>query len=233
MAVAVARVAAEAGDKDIRARAPHDAHDVREHFLFAPPAPEGLIDALRETVVDRASEELLDAVAAVRLELLEGPEEAESVEEVRGDDVRAALAAREGELDGPQTLAARKSREESGVFIIGMGREVDDGAGGLEPQERLPEARPPAVHGKLPGAGVRPEEALGEREKGRKPKDYPSHGLMVGQPNPREQSLPRGAALSWLGVRQELVARTVHLGRIRDLQAPGPGKVRSKEPWPA
>ena len=94
--VAIAGAAHEDGGDHLR---PHRANDV-DHVGEDPivgPAGDRLGLGLREAVIDDARPALLDAVRAAGGEHLHGADESEGVEEVGRHDVRAALAAIQGE----------------------------------------------------------------------------------------------------------------------------------------
>ena len=57
-----------------------------------------------------------------------GAGDAEFVAELGADDVLAAVAAGEGKVGRAVTLPAREPGEELGVFVVGVGGGVEDGA---------------------------------------------------------------------------------------------------------
>ena len=132
LTVLVGRRAGEAGGHDERPEHPDDPDDVAED-RFLVPLLLRLDERLRVPVVERSSEQLTAAVERTRLQQLLGADDAERLEQLRPDDVLAAFAPVERQIGCPCVIAACQARDQGRVFIIGMGRDVQDAGRRPEP----------------------------------------------------------------------------------------------------
>ena len=108
MVLAAASAVGRHRDDDVRAHHADEAHDVGEDLVLAP-LRERLLDAERVAEVDRAREELLGAVDAVRREQLLGAQDREREALLGAEVVLPALAARQGQLDDARAEAVRRA----------------------------------------------------------------------------------------------------------------------------
>ena len=121
------------------------ADDVFEHGL-AVPAAKRLLDRLGVAVVDGGREiEVVEAVIAARQDQFAGADQAQSVEELGADRVRAAFAPVEAEQGRAGTPAAAGQREHAGVLVVGVGDDVQNAGRGGELADPMPGARRAAV----------------------------------------------------------------------------------------
>ena len=92
-----------------------------------------------------------------------GAGDAEFFVEVAPEFVLAAVAAREREVGGAVAAAAGEVGDELGVLVVGVRREVEDGAGGIETLELVEDfgRRRRSLGG---GEGARGKRQAGERD---------------------------------------------------------------------
>jgi len=102
-------------------------NDVADDFVATPDAL-GVGVVFGEAEIEGAGKVLASAVEAAAGEELLGAGDTEFVAKFGSDDVLAAVAAGEGEVGGAVTLTAREPGEELGVFVVGVGGGVEDGA---------------------------------------------------------------------------------------------------------
>ncbi len=136
LAVAVGRRPAEARDQDERPEHSDVTDHVGEHVLLAPL----LIrfgHRLREAEVVGSREQLAGAVERAGLQQFLRTDDAERVEQIRADDVLAALAARQRQISDPRVIVTRQRRDERRILVVGMGSRLDDARRGLQGLELL------------------------------------------------------------------------------------------------
>src|SRR5215470_9272037 len=144
------------------------------------------------------AEELLRTIEAPRLQQLLGANHAERVEQLRADDVLAALAAVQRNVRDARMIAARRLRNERRVLVIGMRAGVQYAGCRLQPLQDLRQARRPCVVN-------RPDLCLSGEHEDRCPEsgnDSASHetqsiwGRAVGRlkPTPTSESRPHKPA---------------------------------------
>src|SRR5262249_14810815 len=93
VAVAVARRAAEAAGQDVRTKSADGTDDVCQGNVMPVPLVESLFRGLGKTEVDYTAEALLHSVILVRLQQLQGAQDAQLIRALSAELVLAALAA--------------------------------------------------------------------------------------------------------------------------------------------
>ena len=106
-------------------------NDVAEDF-FAIPFGEGFAGGFGEAEVDGAGEILFGAIDAARGEEFLGTDEAHPFALFAADEILAAFASREGQVGCAVLPAAGGEGEEGGVFVVGVGGDVEDFAEAAE-----------------------------------------------------------------------------------------------------
>lgn len=127
VAVGAAGLGRETGQNDVGLEAADDADHVADDFVAAPDAL-GVGVVFGETEIEGAGEKLLGTIEAAAGEEFLSAGDAEFVAELGADDVLTTVAAGEGEVGGAVAAAAGEPGEELGVFVVGMGGSVKDGA---------------------------------------------------------------------------------------------------------
>ena len=141
VAVPVARRPVEAAHDDERAVETDDPDHVLQHRLPVPAAVR-LLDGLRVAVVDRRREvEVVEAVVAPGEDEFARPDEAESVEKLGADGVRARLAAVEAEEGGARAPPPAREREHAGVLVVGVCGHVQEARGRRQLAKAVPRPR--------------------------------------------------------------------------------------------
>ena len=136
----------EPTDDDERAVEADDPHHVLEDGL-AVPAAEGLVHRLGVAVVDRRREvEVVQAVVASGEDQLTGSDQTETVEELRADGVRTGLSAVQAEEGGAHPPTPAGQREHAGMFVVGVGRDMEEAGRRGQLADAVPGAHRPAVH---------------------------------------------------------------------------------------
>src|SRR4026208_2612663 len=115
-----------------RAERADDANHVAEHLAFVP-LRLGLRQRLRETVVDRAREELLAAVETPGLQQFLGANDAKRIEELWPDDVLAAFTARQRQIRHSRVIAACRPCDKRRIFVVWMCASVKNAGRRLKP----------------------------------------------------------------------------------------------------
>ncbi len=119
LSVSISRRSAERRDDDVGPELANDPDHVPEQVL-ARPEGECLVRALRVPVVERPREELLPPVQAPRRHELTRSYHAQTLEELRTDQVLSAIAARERQIRGLRSPPPRERRQETGVLVVRM-----------------------------------------------------------------------------------------------------------------
>ena len=139
MLAAAVAVEHEADDHVGTNRADH-AHVVAEDLVVAP-LLERLFDAEREAEIDRAREELLGAVEAMRREQFLGAQHRERHEQLGANLVLPAFAVRRRDERRAIALAVREVRQHRVVLVVRMRRRHHEVADGVELAQRELERR--------------------------------------------------------------------------------------------
>ncbi len=113
---------------------------VGENLLTIPDA-QGFTDRLRESEVVRPGEELLAVIDPPRGQKFLRADDAELLAQLRSDQVLAAIAARHREIRRIVKRAVRPIRDQPGILVIGMRRDVEHAAEHIQLFEREPNLR--------------------------------------------------------------------------------------------
>ena len=176
VAVAVARSAVKAGDDDVRPVEPHDANAIAQHILLAP-VLERLVHALRESEIGHAGKELVNAVISAGCQEFLGAHQAQRVEQLRSDEVRAAFAAVEREQPRTHALGAGEPGDERPVLIVRMSGGVKHRGRRPEPQQALVCRGSIGIHGGRMNLG--PKNS-GQQENQDQETPIAGHGCFLG-----------------------------------------------------
>ena len=130
----------------------------------------GLLEGLREAVVERPREELLAAVERAGLQQLLGPDDAERLEQLRADHVLAAFAPVERQVRHARVVAPRHPRHERRVLVVGMA---------------------PPCAGRSRSSSVPGSAAARQRRRGCRWDGPERRGATTGAAGPRPRSEPR------------------------------------------
>ena len=140
VAVGRAGLRREARDDHIGPEGADDADDITEDGRVIPDA-EGFVDVFGVTEVEGAGEKLAATIEAAGGEEFLRAGEAELFAELGAALVLAAVAAGDGEVGGAVAAAAGEIGDELGVFVVGVGGDVEDGAEFAEGAEVLQHLR--------------------------------------------------------------------------------------------
>ena len=146
VAVSVPLRTVEPTDDHERAVEADDPHHVLEDGL-AVPAAEGFVHRLGVAVVDRRREvEVVQVVVASGEDQLTGSDQTETVEELRADGVRTGLSAVQAEEGGAHPPTPAGQREHAGMFVVGVGGDMEEAGRRGQLADAVPGAHRPAVH---------------------------------------------------------------------------------------
>ena len=96
---------------------------IAENFFLAPNAC-GFGSLFRESVLHKSREELLSAVETASLQQFLGTDDAQRFEQLRADDVLAALAASQRKVRNTGVVTAGEAGEQTGILVVRMRRRV-------------------------------------------------------------------------------------------------------------